>query len=381
MCGTGDSGEKSDFSSNCSGADPSDSMLMKPPKKPTFDICKFRKSELALLDLYSGCGGMSTGLCLGAKAAGINLVTASILHESIVRNEKVDDFLELLKEWSKLCSKYVSSASESHKVNPRSSKLEPPKLKTCNDRSPKEYEVLHIEDICFDVLIHCLLLCRWLKDANLKVLRFLNRLLLMGNRMAGEEAAALPDRISTNVNHVIFRSLLDYCPNDVVLQLPIKILSWGSFPWFKHQQGDVDVICGGPPCQGISGYNRFRNTDAPLDDERNQQIVVFMDTVQYLKPKYVLMENVVDILRFAKGTLGRYALSRLIEMRYQARLGIMAASCYGKLPQFPLPNHDAILKGNSPVEFERNLVGYDEGQPRIWKKHLFLKIFCRIFHQ
>lgn len=33
--------------------------------------------DMALLDLYSGCGGMSTGLCLGAKLAGVNLKTVS----------------------------------------------------------------------------------------------------------------------------------------------------------------------------------------------------------------------------------------------------------------------------------------------------------------
>jgi DNA (cytosine-5)-methyltransferase 1 len=60
-----------------------------------------------------------------------------------------------------------------------------------------------------------------------------------------------------------------------------------------------------------------------------------MDIVEFLKPMYVLMENVVDILKFAKGTLGRYAISRLVHMRYQARLGIMAAGSYG-LPQFRL---------------------------------------------
>jgi DNA (cytosine-5)-methyltransferase 1 len=31
----------------------------------------------ALLDLYSGCGGMSTGLCLGAGLAGLKLETVS----------------------------------------------------------------------------------------------------------------------------------------------------------------------------------------------------------------------------------------------------------------------------------------------------------------
>lgn len=36
---------------------------------------ELHKTELALLDLYSGCGGMSTGLCLGAQTSSVNLVT------------------------------------------------------------------------------------------------------------------------------------------------------------------------------------------------------------------------------------------------------------------------------------------------------------------
>lgn len=145
--------------------------------------------------------------------------------------------------------------------------------------------------------------------------------------------------------------------------------------------GDVDVICGGPPCQGISGYNRYRNTDAPLTDEKNHQIVVFMDIVEFLKPKYVLMENVTDILKFGGAFLGRYALSRLVYMKYQARLGTIAAGCYGlpqfrlrvflwgaisseKLPPFPLPTHEVVVKYWPPLEFEKNTVAYDEGQPR-----------------
>lgn len=60
-----------------------------------------------------------------------------------------------------------------------------------------------------------------------------------------------------------------------------------------------------------------------------------MDIIDFLRPKFVLMENVVDILRFAGGCLGRYAISRLVSMHYQSRVGIMAAGCYG-LPQFRL---------------------------------------------
>ncbi|XP_065628217.1 DNA (cytosine-5)-methyltransferase CMT1-like [Quercus suber] len=114
--------------------------------------------------------------------------------------------------------------------------------------------------------------------------------------------------------------------------------------------GDIDIICGGPPCQGVSGFNRFRNKEAPLDDVKNHQLLVFMDIIDYLKPRYVLMENIVDILKFAGGFLGRYA---------KARLGMMAAGSYGlpqfrmrvflwgacpteKLPQYSLPTHKDI---------------------------------------
>ncbi|KAF9592987.1 hypothetical protein IFM89_019564 [Coptis chinensis] len=96
--------------------------------------------------------------------------------------------------------------------------------------------------------------------------------------------------------------------------------------------GKVHVICGGPPCQGISEFNRFRNKDNPLEDLKNNQLVVFMDIIQYLKPKYVLMENVVDIVKFSGGYLSRLALGRLVSMNYQG-LGLLVVGCYG-LPQF-----------------------------------------------
>lgn len=91
-------------------------------------------------------------------------------------------------------------------------------------------------------------------------------------------------------------------------------------------------MCGGPPCQGISGYNRFRNKQAPLEDKKNQQLLVFLDIIDFLKPSYVLMENVVDLLRFSKGYLARHAVASFVAMNYQTRLGMMTAGSYG-LPQ------------------------------------------------
>ncbi|KAF5197804.1 DNA (cytosine-5)-methyltransferase CMT2, partial [Thalictrum thalictroides] len=43
-----------------------------------------------------------------------------------------------------------------------------------------------------------------------------------------------------------------------------------------------------------------------------------------------------------------------------------------KLPQFPLPTHDVVVRYGVPNEFERNTVAYDEGQPRKLEKAVVL---------
>jgi DNA (cytosine-5)-methyltransferase 1 len=58
----------------------------------------------------------------------------------------------------------------------------------------------------------------------------------------------------------------------------------------------VDVILGGPPCQGFS-YAGWRNPD----DTRNQLFREFVAMVRILKPKFFIMENVLGILTMRQG--------------------------------------------------------------------------------
>lgn len=80
------------------------------------------------------------------------------------------------------------------------------------------------------------------------------------------------------------------------------------------------MICGGPPCQGVSGKNLHRDTEKPLRCGKNKQVITYMDIVEFLKPRFMIMENVVDILRFGDGVVGRYALTRLVKMNYQVTI-------------------------------------------------------------
>lgn len=54
---------------------------------------------------------------------------------------------------------------------------------------------------------------------------------------------------------------------------------------------EIDVVCGGPPCQGFSLAGQ-RN---PLD-KRNQLVQSYIKILSQVKPKYFVMENVLGIL-------------------------------------------------------------------------------------
>ncbi|RKI48125.1 DNA cytosine methyltransferase [Clostridium paraputrificum] len=64
----------------------------------------------------------------------------------------------------------------------------------------------------------------------------------------------------------------------------------------KYIYEDVDVIIGGPPCQGFSMANRQRI----IDDPRNILYKYYVKGVEKLKPKFFVMENVKGMLSVAE---------------------------------------------------------------------------------
>eukprot|EP00249_Psilotum_nudum_P006108 c19462_g1_i1 orf=456-3056(-) len=348
--------------------------------KSETEVCSGKKyearTELSLLDLYSGCGGMSTGLCMGASLSGVRLVTKWAVDlneyackslkynhpETEVRNEAAEDFLALIKEWQKLCEKYCKTEDvEDSKASGRCHQKN--HFSTSNNEDIDDSS--GIEDGEFEV--EKLVGIRYVSSSSLKKIGLEFKVHWKGygsSEDTWEPLEGLGD-CEDSLRHFVIQG-----KRAQILPLP----------------GGVDVVCGGPPCQGASGFNRFRNKDEPLADVRNKQIVVYMDIVDFLKPRFILMENVVDILKFAGGLLGRYALSRLVQMHYQAKLGLIVAGCYGlpqfrmrvflwgaspleKLPPYPLPSHDVVQKGGIPQEWERNVVAYDETQkPKLLRK-------------
>ena len=67
--------------------------------------------------------------------------------------------------------------------------------------------------------------------------------------------------------------------------------------------GEVDVIIGGPPCQGFSMAGARIRQNSFVDDPRNYLFKQYLKVVQIVKPKVFIIENVKGILSMNNGDI------------------------------------------------------------------------------
>ena len=95
----------------------------------------------------------------------------------------------------------------------------------------------------------------------------------------------------------------------------------------QTQIKQIDVIIGGPPCQGFSIAGKRM-----IDDERNQLYNAFVDFVRFYQPKAFVMENVPNIMSMGKGAIKQQITQDFEQLRYIVKSQILMASDYG-VPQ------------------------------------------------
>ncbi|PXX98295.1 DNA cytosine methyltransferase [Halomonas sp. LBP4] len=115
----------------------------------------------------------------------------------------------------------------------------------------------------------------------------------------------------------------------------------GYSPYLEGLRGSIDIIVGGPPCQGFSTAGR-----RDPSDPRNQMTKQYLTLIEMLKPRYLVIENVAGYdMRFediegVEGELKKdvspsYADSvekSLEELGYSVSRGLVNCSDYG-VPQ------------------------------------------------
>src|SRR3990167_1004849 len=92
--------------------------------------------------------------------------------------------------------------------------------------------------------------------------------------------------------------------------------------------GEIDVIVGGPPCQGYSVYNHQRGKDDP----RAGLFREYLRIVKAIKPKWLVMENVTGITSIANGAIVREIKQEMAALGYRVEMHILRAEQFG-VPQ------------------------------------------------
>ncbi len=97
----------------------------------------------------------------------------------------------------------------------------------------------------------------------------------------------------------------------------------------KEAIGDlkIDVIIGGPPCQGmsLSGPRKF-------EDPRNKLYLSYIRLVEEIQPKAFVIENVPGLVSLFGGQIKDSIIKKLSDLGYNVRYEILCSSDYG-VPQ------------------------------------------------
>ena len=109
----------------------------------------------------------------------------------------------------------------------------------------------------------------------------------LGVEQSGFDVAAAFDSLEFNVtSHQLNFPHTKSIQSDLSTKSGDQLRVLGGF-----QDIDVDLVFGGPPCQGFS-YGGKRD----LNDERNKLVFDFARLVRQIRPKYFLMENVQGLM-------------------------------------------------------------------------------------
>ncbi|KAL9657727.1 hypothetical protein ABK040_005078 [Willaertia magna] len=245
-----------------------------------FLLNQFRKDKpkLIALDIFSGCGGLSLGL----HRAGIEV---------------------------KYCIEFWEQAAETYRQNFKEAKV------FCDNA---------------DTLLQKIKAVNRLKE-KYKVNDSLKKpSTFQGNNIMIEKIKWTKEKLTFYVNTNGCCAWYDECELNHEMIVDVLVKKYSDYP----KPGAIDLICGGPPCQGFSGLNRFKEKNSLefMNHEKNRLMKTFLKYVNYFKPKYVLIENVSGLLNSSIFNVPKYIITTLNTYGYKTHYACLNALHYG-LPQ------------------------------------------------
>jgi DNA (cytosine-5)-methyltransferase 1 len=166
--------------------------------------------------------------------------------------------------------------------------------------------------------------------------------LTCGLQMAGFESV-----LGSDIHPVYAETFAKNNPRTHVITDDIRELSEHDIIGLTGlKPGELDLISGGPPCQGFSINAPVRT----LDDQRNHLFKEYLRIADILHPKAILIENVPGIVSLGKGTVVDAIYKHLEGMGYKVAHKILFAGHYG-IPQMRFRTIFIALRDGGEIEF------------------------------
>ncbi|MBN1962396.1 MAG: DNA cytosine methyltransferase [Deltaproteobacteria bacterium] len=159
-------------------------------------------------------------------------------------------------------------------------------------------------------------------------IRFIDLFAGAGGLSCGLEQAGFKPILANEINETYASTYKTNNPDCDVIIGDVKNISRKKIADIMKKYGEIDLIAGGPPCQGFSINAPIRN----LDDQRNHLFKEFIRITKEIMPKAVLIENVPGIISLGKGTVVEQIYKELEFLGYKLSHRILFAGHYG-VPQ------------------------------------------------
>jgi len=151
-----------------------------------------------------------------------------------------------------------------------------------------------------------------------------------GGMSLGFSKAGFTNVFSVEFDKQIANTYKENFPSHNLYVGDIKELSNFKIMSSLTKNKEIDVVIGGPPCQGFSMAGNIGRTF--IDDERNQLFKEFVRVVSVVNPKVFVMENVSRMATHNNGQTIKEIINEFKKLEYKVNYNILQTADYG-IPQ------------------------------------------------
>lgn len=142
-----------------------------------------------------------------------------------------------------------------------------------------------------------------------------------GGMSKGFHDAGFETVYAVESNPVYARTYISNFPNTFVCVSDIKNVSDNDIERIKDES--IDIIIGGPPCQGFSIAGNIGRKF--LDDDRNRLFLEYVRFVKIIRPKMFVLENVAALVRHNNGKTIKEIIDEFKNIGYEVQYQVLNA--------------------------------------------------------